>query len=179
MKRNRLRILRRPLSRGRRRQRRRGQALVEMALLGVLLGMLLAGAVDLGRAYYTAVIVTNMAGEGAAYASLFPDKDQNFPNPPSGSACSQFTVPVNDYIQSRVKRVAIDRGLVVDTSRVTSIVVSPTTCSNRCAGNNITVRVTYVINDLFLPGLLGMRNIRITKSSSQRIAVNAYNAGCS
>ena len=41
---------------------------IMLVFYGVMLGMLLAGAVDLGRAYYTAVVVTNMAGEGAAYA---------------------------------------------------------------------------------------------------------------
>src|SRR5678815_4299506 len=55
--------------------RTRGQALVEMALIGLFPLLLLAAAVDFGRAYYTAVIVTNMAGEGAAYAALYPDQD--------------------------------------------------------------------------------------------------------
>ena len=58
-----------------RRPRARGQALVEFALMGLILGMLLAAAVDFGRAYYTALIVEDMAGEGAHYAAKFPAND--------------------------------------------------------------------------------------------------------
>src|SRR6476619_2076275 len=100
------------------RQRRgRGQALVELAVMGLLLGMLLAAAVDMGRAYYTAVVVTNMAGEGAAYGALNPEKDINYSqpsNPPASTDCSEFPI-INtyEYIQERVRQVAISRGLVI------------------------------------------------------------------
>src|SRR5437667_6160285 len=90
--------------------KRRGQALVEMALMGTLLGMLLAGAVDLGRAYYTAVVVTNMAGEGAAYAAINPDKDITYPG---AGACSQLSVAAPQDIQDRAKLVARERGLII------------------------------------------------------------------
>src|SRR6476660_9764989 len=73
----------------------RGQALVEFALMGLILGMLLASAVDMGRAYYTAVVVTNMAGEGASYAALNPEKDINYSqpsNPPAATDCSEFPI---------------------------------------------------------------------------------------
>ena len=53
------------------RRKKKGQALVEFALVGVFLALLLAAAVDLGRVFYTGVIVVNMAGEGAAYAALY------------------------------------------------------------------------------------------------------------
>src|SRR3954470_24268539 len=86
---------------------RRGQAIVEMALMGTLLGMLLAGAVDLGRAYYTAVVVTNMAGEGAAYAAINPDKDLTYP---TAGTCSQFSITTPQNIQDRAKFVAKERG---------------------------------------------------------------------
>jgi Flp pilus assembly protein TadG len=156
--------------------KRKGQALVELALMGTLLAMLLAGAVDLGRAYYTAVVVTNMAGEGAAYAAIYPDRDENLPS------CAQLTTDPKDYIQNRIKRVAIERGLVISPQRVTDITVRVNgsgNCTVRCANNTINVKVTYVINDLFLPGLLGMNSITISRSASQRIATNAYNASCS
>ena len=58
----------------------RAQAILEMALMGTLLAVLLAGTVDLGRAYYTSVVVANMAGEGAAYAAIHPDYDANYPS---------------------------------------------------------------------------------------------------
>src|SRR6478672_10998682 len=152
---------------------RRGQALVEMALMGTLLGMLLAGAVDLGRAYYTAVVVTNMAGEGAAYAAINPDKDITYPG---AGTCSQLSVATPQDIQDRAKLVAKERGLIISPTNAT-ITVTPT-CSDRCAGNTITVKVTYQINDLLIPGLLGLRSITINKSASQLITQNAYAASC-
>jgi hypothetical protein len=43
------------------------------------------------------------------------------------------------------------------------------TCNKRCAGEAITVEVKYKLNDLFLPGLLGFREIPITQSATQLI----------
>src|SRR4051812_876138 len=56
----------------------KGQALVEISVLGLLLGALLAGVLDFGRAYYTSIVVSQMAGEGAAYAAWYPDRDLNY-----------------------------------------------------------------------------------------------------
>jgi hypothetical protein len=50
--------------------RRRGQALVEMALLTPFLLLLCLGCADLGRVFYTAVSLTNAAREAAKAASL-------------------------------------------------------------------------------------------------------------
>ena len=57
------------------RKRRKGQSIVEFALGGVLLMMLLAAAIDIGRAYYTYIVVQNMAGEGALFIASLPDAD--------------------------------------------------------------------------------------------------------
>jgi Flp pilus assembly protein TadG len=162
---------------------RKGQALVEFALMGLFLGMLLAGAIDLGRAYYTAVVVTNMAGEGAAYASIHPGNDANYP---TAGTCSQFSVQANQNIQDRARRVARDRGLIIRTPSQANVRVEvrdpnnngnwSTNCNLRCAGRAVRVTVTYQIDDLFLPGLLGMNSITIKKSASQLITRDAYGA---
>lgn len=49
---------------------RRGQALVEMALLTPFLLLICLGCADLGRVFYTAVSLTNAAREAAKAASL-------------------------------------------------------------------------------------------------------------
>lgn len=54
----------------------RGQALVELALVSVLLLLLLLGVVDFGRAFNNYIIITNAAREGARYASRFPQYAQ-------------------------------------------------------------------------------------------------------
>lgn len=52
--------------------RDRGANLIEMALVMVLLLIMLAGVVDVGRAFYTYIAITNAAREGARYGSRFP-----------------------------------------------------------------------------------------------------------
>jgi hypothetical protein len=60
---------------GRRRDGRRGTSQVEMALAISFLIVLLVGIVDLGRAFYTYIVITNATREGARYGSLLPGDD--------------------------------------------------------------------------------------------------------
>src|SRR5437867_283836 len=85
---------------------KKGQALLEISILGLLLGMLLAGVLDFGRAYYTSVVVAQMAGEGVAYAAWYPDRDLNYP---TGGACSRIDVEAAKSIQERASLVARER----------------------------------------------------------------------
>jgi hypothetical protein len=140
-----------------------------MALLGLFPLLLLAAAVDFGRAYYTAVIVTNMAGEGAAYAALYPDQDY------SDQTCSILPVALNRSIQERARRVAKDHGMIIQLSDQDAASIQVTTvgygsnCRYRCTGRTITVRVTYTLNDLFLPALIGFPSIPISRTATQVI----------
>jgi hypothetical protein len=166
------------------RRRSKAQAVVEMALMSLLLALLLAGVVDFGRAYYTDVVVTNMAAEGAAYASLNPDYDRFVPG------CSNYPVPnppgsKND-IQDRASLVAQERGLVIHNDNILTVASVPDSqdpygCTDRCFNRTIRVKVTYTITDLFLPHLLGMNSITISESASQQIQRDADKAtgqGC-
>jgi hypothetical protein len=146
-----------------------------MALLGLVLAMLLAAAVDLGRAFYTAVVVENMAGEGVGYAALLPDHDANYPNAyPSG--CAQFPVTAGQNIQDRARQVAQDRGLIISQPSQAAISISPSNCLTRCKTQDITVTVTYTMTGLFLPSLVGMNSIVIQKSSVQQMTADSYAA---
>jgi hypothetical protein len=141
--------------------------------MGLFLGLLLAAVVDLGRAYFTAVVVTNMAGEGAAYAALNPEKDLGL----VGTACSTNPVLPNKNIQDRARRVAAERGLIIREPDQADISVTPT-CPSRCAGTPITVKVTYRLTDLFLPSILGIKSLTISKSASQLIMEDVDGASC-
>ncbi len=166
------------------RARAKGQALVEFALMGLFLGMLLAAAVDFGRAYYTSIIVTNMAGEGAAYASIYPDRDKDPYNPANEQCVLGKTVQTHQSIQERARRVAKEHGLVVEKQDQNQARIEvftegyDGTCAARCPGRTITVRITYTIDDLFLPNMLGLRQIPITKSASQVITGTPYYNSC-
>jgi Flp pilus assembly protein TadG len=50
----------------------RGQSLVELAILLPMMMILVAGIVDIGRAYYTYLSLHDAAAEGAAYGSIHP-----------------------------------------------------------------------------------------------------------
>jgi hypothetical protein len=52
---------------------RKGQSLVEFALILPILLIVLMGLLDLGRLYFAYVAVTDAAGEGAAYAAIYPE----------------------------------------------------------------------------------------------------------
>lgn len=55
----------------------KGQNLVEMALVMMLLLMLLAGAVDIGRAFHDYIIITDPAHEGRGGALACPARLQS------------------------------------------------------------------------------------------------------
>jgi Flp pilus assembly protein TadG len=50
----------------------KGQSLVEVALAMPVLILILVGILDLGRAYFTFVALSDAAAEGAAYAAIHP-----------------------------------------------------------------------------------------------------------
>lgn len=50
-----------------------GQSLVEFTLVAVVLAFMLTGLLDLGRAFFAKIALTDAAGEGATYASLRPE----------------------------------------------------------------------------------------------------------
>lgn len=63
---------------------RRGQALVEFALLALILVLMLAGAIDLGRAFSAWIAMGNMARAGAQYGTIVPLVD------PAAKSQSEF-----------------------------------------------------------------------------------------
>jgi hypothetical protein len=140
-----------------------------MALMGLFLAMLLAAAIDFGRAYYTAVVIESMAGEGAAYAATYPERELG------EDTCSITPYPASMSIQRRVRDLAKDRGLVIDAEDRATADIEVTvgnnikTCVKRCQGEAITVKIKYELDDLFLPGMLGIKSIPITQSATQLI----------
>ena len=54
-------------------RKERGESLVEFAISALLLLLILAGVIDLGRGFHAYVVVTNAAREGAYYGAMHPD----------------------------------------------------------------------------------------------------------
>ncbi|HMA33840.1 MAG TPA: TadE family protein [Chloroflexia bacterium] len=147
------------------RRRRKAQSLVEFALGGILLVMLMAASIDMGRAFYTWIVVQNMAGEGAAYLAQQPDNDYNID--PSN--------PTNTF-QGRARAVAARAmGGIIDPTHVVfptyiNVNVPP---SDRCAGTAFDVSVGYNMDDLFFPALLGLRSLMIGADANSAFFTSA------
>ena len=56
-------------------KRERGESLVEFAIGVSLLLLILAGVVDLGRGFYSYVVIANAAREGARYGASYPQDE--------------------------------------------------------------------------------------------------------
>lgn len=64
-----------PINRVQAERSERGQSLVELAVSFMLVMLVLAGAVDFGRAYFALIALRDAAQEGVLYASLNPDDE--------------------------------------------------------------------------------------------------------
>lgn len=98
----------------------RGASTVEMALVTILLFILVAGVVDLGRAYITRIAVHDAAQEGALFASYRPSD--------------------SDEIRDRVISTTANPDFSGATIEVTCPEGTP------LGGGSIAVRVTYRLN---------------------------------
>lgn len=111
------------------RERGRGQALVELALVTPILLMLLLAAIDLGRLFYAEIAVAGSAREGAMVAANAPAGFS------AGSACNATTNP----IVCAAKKVGAGGMVSIGPADVSM------TCSPDCTqtyGTTVTVTVT-------------------------------------
>jgi hypothetical protein len=160
-------------------RRRKGQSLIEFAFGALLLVLLLAAAVDFGRAFYTYTVVLNMAGEGAAVLAVNPDADMD--EGPVG-----YTV--DDTYQMRARAVAARvMGAVIDPSnvdiargdvQVTDLDGNPMPPTARCVNTAFAVHVRYRITDLFFPALLGMSELDIGAAAPSSFSIQSSYGHC-
>ena len=125
-----------------------GQALVEFALAGTLLTVLVMGAIEFGRAMYAAVEVANAAKSAAQYAAM------------NGGAYDDITgiqAAANSDAYDAVN--ALGMTLTTTPSYACSCTGSTDTCSNNtaptppsgCANSHMIVTVTIQTTGTFTP----------------------------
>jgi Flp pilus assembly protein TadG len=144
-----------PSSRNRNRQR--GTALVEFAIVFPLLFFLFIGAFDLGFFFYALIAVQNAARVAALYASAFPGTHQT----DSASAC---TLAFNE-LQAMPNYSSLPA-----TCSTLPLQVTLATVSAPDYTANATIKVTVVYQTMRLipiPGLTGQMNI--TRSVEMRV----------
>ncbi len=121
-------------------KKERGQSMVELALTFTILMTLLAGTIDLGRAFFTWLALRDAAQEGASYGSIYPSRV--------------------DLIKERVW----DNLEQVSNHPRTDITINVGYIDHPCLGNTILVNVNYPNFPLTMPFLgtiLGSQTISI------------------
>ncbi len=114
----------------------RGQSLTELALTLTILLLLLAGVLDLGRAYFTFLSLRDAAAEGAAYGSFDPTNAAE--------------------IEARVKRES--PGGMIDWSgaNVTTTIIG---LPCRGGGVEVTVQIDYTLLTPFVGSIVGSQTL--------------------
>lgn len=127
----------------------KGQSFVELALAFILIMIMLAGVLDLGRAFFTYITLRDAAQEGALYGSLDP----------TASA----------LIEDRVRSTSSNP---VDLTNTTDVQVDITLLGQPCMGQGIKVDVTYATFPLAMPFLgtiLGTQTIPLHATATDTI----------
>jgi Flp pilus assembly protein TadG len=141
----------------------KGQSLVELALTLTLVLTLLAGAVDLGSAFFAYTALSDAAQEGALFGSVKPIIDANNNGIYDTGEAMNTTEIVNRVRQSSSQPVNL--------SDLTQVTVSISASSPPCATGWITVSVSYnyQLAMPFVGAILGSTTIPLTASATDTI----------
>jgi len=128
---------------GRQKRRERGQSLVETAVVLPILLLLLAAAVDFGRAFDAYIVLTNAAREGARFGSTNP-----------GLAAEEIhDIVIRDIMGSGTNLTPINESDIV------------VTVAGQSAGSEaVTISVSYPL-DLWFGRLIGIDTVTLSKTS--------------
>ncbi len=131
----------------------RGQSLAELALTLVIVLTMLAGLVDIGRAFFTFMALRDAAQEGAVFGALDPTNTAG--------------------IEQRVRTSSQQPVNLSDASEVqVSISYTGSACASADGFNGITVTVKYnnfVLTTPFLGAILGQQSFTIQASATDTI----------
>jgi Flp pilus assembly protein TadG len=144
----------------------RGQSLVEIGLTMVIVLTLLAGAVDFGSAFFDYISLRDAAQEGALYGSIAPVIDAN--NNGIYDTGDSYNIA---KITERVRQSSSQPIDLTVTSGPNKVDVSPTFNGTPCAGNSITVTVSYAyqISMPFIGAILGKQTIQLSANMTDTI----------
>ena len=102
---------------------RKGQELVEFAIVLPFLMLIVLGVLDLGRAFHAAIIITNVAREGARYGVDFDWTDRSLPNPIATGYAEIESIALleaqNSHLDTTNFNVTVNCGLCEEDSKLT------------------------------------------------------------
>jgi len=139
-----------------------GQSLIEFAIMTIVLAFILAGVLDLGRAYFTYLALKDAGAEGAYFGSAYPqcvDED--------GSADDSPGCVGANNIPYRVRASAPTGGLVDWNGAVITITQPPALE----AGNSLTVTVStqFTLATPLVGAMVEGQVLTLTATSSSTI----------
>ena len=123
---------------------RRGQSVAEMALITPLLLLLAVGVADLGRAFFSYIVITNASREGARYASRLPAD------------------------QIGTKQSAVDEAANAGLSPPLAVADVTIICANPDRGLPIAVHVTYNVPTI-IGSIVGMPSLTLNSRTEMVI----------
>ncbi|MEA2007724.1 MAG: TadE family protein [Chloroflexota bacterium] len=128
----------------------KGQSLTELATTLVFMLILLAGIVELSRAFFAYIAIRDAAQEGASYGSVCPSGD----------------------IEGRVRDASSNP---VDLSDTTNVTVSVSTTGSGVAGDGVQVTVAHDFHVImpFLGTIIGSQTINISTTVIDTILTTA------
>jgi Flp pilus assembly protein TadG len=138
----------------------RGQSMAELGIGMVILLILLAGIVDLGRAFYTYMALRDAAQEGAVYGSICPADTTEIVD--RVRSASKQPVDLKDTSHVKVDCAYVENGA--------AIACDPNNVPE--AGNQIKIQVSYDdfrISMPFLGTFLGTQSINLRAGISDTI----------
>jgi Flp pilus assembly protein TadG len=141
---------------------RRGQALVELAIILPVILLLLLGALDFGRVFYAQIAMTNAAKEGALVASRGGTYVAN-------AACSATnTVMCAVLTEAKGGFVEVDKAKVIQSP--SGNVVCP---SNAAVGTTVSVRVDapFRLITPFIGAVFGGQALTVSATANAQCAV--------
>ncbi len=131
----------------------KGQSFVELAVSLVLLLVLLAGTVDVGRLFYVYIPMRDAAQEGTVVGSAFPTHCDQVVDRVVSNLIDPSTVDVNVYVNDKACNLASE-------------------ATEACTGNEIRVEVIdydFPVTMPFLGTFLGRQTLKVTAGASGTI----------
>jgi Flp pilus assembly protein TadG len=150
-----------------------GQSLIELAMSLVVLLILIAGLVDLGRAFFTYIALRDAAQEGASYAAVI--NSDTLESADVGNYCAAITNRVIITSETTnmpgISNGPIDMRALSDSGAVTiDTTINGTDCANIaaadiCMGGAVSVSVNYdnfPITMPFLGAIIGRQSLPLS-----------------
>ncbi|MEQ1726810.1 MAG: TadE family protein [Vicinamibacterales bacterium] len=147
-----------------RRRSERGAALVELAVALPLLLLIMVGTIDFGRAFRTAMIVTNAARTGAQFGSQTP---VNATNTAGMATTANAVLTANGLGATPVPTAST----LCQCASNSGVFTNAANCSDPCTGGHLVVSVTVTATRTFsliqpFPGIPS--SVTITRGATAR-----------